>query len=145
MAFNNPVIADFKAQFTRDFPYSTDPALGVMDADIGAAFNLVNININQNLYPNQQAYTVAYNYLAAHYLVLNLRASSQGINGQYNWIQNTKAVQGVSEGFSIPQRILDNPELSQFAKTNYGSMWLNLVLPQLSGQMWTAFTPARAL
>ena len=149
MSFINPTVANFKTQFTRDFPYSTDFNLGVTDDDIGNAFNmLTNIGIgisNQDLYPSQSAYNTAFLFLAAHYLVLNLRNASQGINGQYNWIQNSKAVQGVSESFTVPEKFTQNALLAQFVKTNYGSMWLNFVEPYLVGFMFTGFAPARAL
>jgi hypothetical protein len=69
-------------------------------------------------------------------LVLNIRSSSQGINGQFNFLQQTKSVGAVSEGFAIPQRILDNPYFSMLTKTNYGAEYLQLLLPQLAGQMF---------
>lgn len=143
MAFNNPSIVDFKNQFVRDFPYGTDPNTSVLDADIGNAFIFTNVNINQGNWSDQGSYSLGYNLLAAHYLVLNLRASSQGINGQYNWIQNSKSVQGVSEAFSIPDRILANPLFAMLAKTNYGAQYLQLLLPQLVGQSFVAFGRTR--
>jgi hypothetical protein len=136
MSFTNPSTSDFKAQFARDFPYSTDPNLGVLDSDISNAFVFVNINMNQALWPDQASYNLGYLLLTAHYLVLNLRASSQGLNGQFNWAQNSKAVGSVSEGFQIPERIQNNPELMMLTKTNYGAQFLQLVLPQLAGQIF---------
>jgi hypothetical protein len=137
MSYTNPSTSDFKAQFTRDFPYSTDPNLGVMDSDISNAFTFVNMNMNQDLWPDQPSYNLGYLLLTAHYLVLNLRASSQGLNGQFNWAQNNTAVGSVSEGFQIPERIQNNPELMMLTKTNYGAQFLQLVLPQLGGQMFS--------
>ena len=135
--FTAPTIANFQAQFIRDFPYGTDPSVSVIEQDIFNAFNLTDIAINPALWGNQTAYQIAYCYLAAHFLVLNLRASSQGLNGQYNFLQNTKAVGAVSEGFQIPQRIIDNPELMMLTKTQYGARYLELVLPQLCGQVFS--------
>ncbi len=135
--FTAPTIANFIAQFFRDFPFGTDPATCVLDLDILNAFNLTDMAINPGLWPNQTGYQIAYGYLAAHFLVLNLRASSQGLNGQYNFAQNTKAVGAVSEGFQIPQRIIDNPELMMLTKTQYGARYLELVLPQLCGQVFS--------
>lgn len=127
-------VAQFQAQFFRDFPYGTDPNVSVLDQDITLAFANVDITINQDLWPTQSAYTIGYNLLAAHFMVLNLRASSQGLNGQYNWAQNSKSVAGVSEGFTIPQRIIDNPDFMAYTKTNYGAAYLNLLWPLLTGQ-----------
>jgi hypothetical protein len=137
MSFTNPSTSDFKVQFTRDFPYGTDPNTTVLDSDISNAFTFVNMNMNQDFWHDQASYNLGYLLLTAHYLVLNLRASSQGLNGQFNWAQNNKAVGSVSEGFQIPQRIQDNPELMMLTKTNYGAQFLQLILPQLSGQMFT--------
>lgn len=127
-------VAQFQSQFIRDFPYGTDPNVSVLDGDITNAFNMVDITINQALWADQTSYTIGYNLLAAHFLVLNLRASSQGLNGQYNWTQNSKSVAGVSESFTIPQRIIDNPDFMAYTKTNYGAAYLNLLWPLLTGQ-----------
>lgn len=145
MAYNNPSVADFKNQFVRDFPYGTDKDKNVLDSDIATAFQSTNFNINQALFTDQGSYTYAYLLLAAHNMVLNLRASSQGINGQYNWLQSSKGVGSVSESFSIPDRILANPYLASLTKTNYGAQYLSLVLPLLAGQMFGAYMPAHAL
>ena len=77
--------------------------------------------------------------MAAHYLVTNLRASSQGINGQYAWLEQSKGAGAVNQSFAIPQRILDNPLFAMLTKTNYGASFLQLVLPQLTGQMFNAY------
>lgn len=137
MAYTTPTVANFKAQFIRDFPYGIDPNVAVLDGDITNAFNLVDISINPGLWDSQGAYSIGYLLLAAHYLVLSLRASSQGLNGQYNWAQNSKSVGPVSESFTIPQRMVDNPELMALAKTNYGAQYLVLLLPLLCGQAFT--------
>lgn len=141
--FTAPTIANFKTQFVRDFPYGTDPNTSVLDADIANAFNLVDMQINQALWATQSQYQIAYGYLAAHYMVLNLRASSQGLNGQYNWAQNSKSVGGVSESFTIPERIVNNPDFMAFTKTNYGAMYLNLLWPQLAGQIYSVHGTTR--
>jgi hypothetical protein len=137
--YTAPTIAQFKQQFIRDFPYGTDPNVSVLDGDIINAFNLVDITINQAMWDNQTSYQIAYGYLGAHFLVLNLRASSQGLNGQWNFAQNSKSVGSVSESFTIPQRVIDNPDFMAYMKTNYGAQYLNLVWPQLCGQMFSVY------
>lgn len=137
MAFTNPTVADFKAFFVRDFPYGTDPNTSILDADIAKAFTFTNVNFNPCLFGDQGSYNVGYLLLSAHYLVMNIRASSQGINGQFNFLQNSKSVGNVSESFAIPQRVLDNPDWAVLMKTNYGAQFLQLVLPQLAGQVYT--------
>lgn len=138
MSYENPSVADFKEFFSRDFPYGSDPDTSVLDSDITKAFTMTNVNLNQDLFGDQGTYNIAYYLLSAHYLVTNLQASSQGINGQFNFSEAGKSVGNVSQQFSIPQRLLDNPYFSFLMKTNYGAQYLQLVLPQLSGQMFIA-------
>lgn len=137
MAYTTPTVANFKARFIRDFPYGTDMNTSILDGDITNAFNVVDISINPALWGSQAEYTNAYLLLAAHNLVLNIRSSSQGLNGQFNWAQNSKAVGSVNESFTIPQRLIDNPELMALSKTNYGAQYLTLVLPLLCGPAFT--------
>lgn len=145
MAYVNPQVPDFKNQFVRDFPYGTDIETQVLDVDITSALQATNFNINQCLFADQGTYTYGYLLLAAHYLVVNLRNSSQGINGQFNFLQAGKSVGSVSESFSIPERILANPYWAMLTKTNYGAEYLQLLLPQLTGQMFTSFGQPRPL
>lgn len=134
--FTAPTIAEFKAQFFRDFPYGTTTSQ-VMDQDITNAINTAGLNINPCLFGTQANYVLAYCLLAAHYLVLSLRASSQGIAGQYSWLQASKGVGGVNEAFTIPQRILDNPYWAALSKTTYGAQYLELVIPLTVAPMFT--------
>lgn len=143
MAFSNPSVADFKSFFTRDFPYGSDPTTSILDSDITKAFTFTNVNMNQTLFADQGSYAIGYNLLSAHYLVTNLRASSQGINGQFNFLQVSKNVGAVAEAFGIPQRILDNPDWAMLCKTNYGAQFLQLILPQMAGQIFNAYGSTR--
>lgn len=145
MAYINPDYNSFSSQFARDFPFGTDVNNNVTQGDVEYAFQFTNISINQGFFTDQGSYTLGYNLLAAHYLVTNLRASSQGINGQYNWLQVSKAVGQVNEAFAIPQYILNNPLLSSFSKTNYGQAYLAMILPNLVGFMYGVCGPAHAL
>ena len=136
MAFQNASVSDFKSQFFRDFPYGSDPNVAVLDQDIAQAFVQTNVTINQALFGDQATYTFYYCMLSAHFLVLNLRASSQGLNGQWNWAQNSKAAGAVNEGFEIPERIKNNPDFMAYYKTNYGAQYMNYCWPQLCGQIF---------
>lgn len=135
----NPSVQQFKDFFFRDFPYGTDLNVNVLDEDITKAFTLTNVNMNQGLFADQGSYNVGYFYLSAHYLVMNLRASSQGINGQFNFPEASKSVGSISQSFSIPQRVLDNPDWAVLMMTNYGAQFMQLILPQLAGQMYAVF------
>lgn len=137
MAFANPSVQDFKDFFVRDFPYGTDTNTSVLDSDIAKSFTFSNVNFSQSLWADQGSYNVGYFLLSAHYLVMNLRASSQGINGQFAFLEQSKSVGSVSQGFAIPQRVLDNPDWAVLMKTNYGAQYLQLILPQLAGQVYS--------
>lgn len=143
MSYTPPTIADFKAQFVRDFPYGVNPQTSILDQDIFNAFTYVNVNFNAGLFQDQASYALGYNLLAAHYLVLNIRQSSQGLSGQFNFTQVSKGAGSVNEAFSIPQRILDNPEFAMLAKTNYGAQFLMLILPQITGQIFNVLGSTR--
>ncbi len=143
MAFNYPTVADFKAYFVRDFPYGTDPNTSVLDSDIAKAYGQTNFNFNEGLWPDQESFTMGYLWLAAHYLVVDMRASSQGINGQFSFLEASKSVGNVSQSFGLPERMLTNPAFAMLAKTNYGAKYLQLIYPQLAGQMFIAYGSTR--
>lgn len=143
MPYSNPSTADFKAYFSRDFPYGTDPNVAVTDTDIAKTYQLTNVNINPALFSDQSSYTIGYLLMSAHYLVTNLRASSQGLSGQFNFLEQSKGVGSVNQAFAIPQRILDNPYWSMLTKTNYGASFLQLIIPQMAGQMWISYGSTR--
>lgn len=132
--FVNPSIQNFKDYFFRDFPYGATLDV-VTDMDITNAMQDAGVNFNPGLWADQQTYNVAYLLLSAHYLVTNLRASSQGISGVYEWMQTGKGVGSVNESLQIPDRIMANPELAMLSKTNYGAKYLLFIIPQLSGQV----------
>lgn len=136
MAYTNPSIDDFKALFDRDFPYGEDINEDVRDADIQRAFDDVDLNLPVALFGSQASYTRGYLLLAAFFLVTNLQTSSQGIDGSYSWLEQSKSAGSVAASYAIPQRILDNPVLSMYAKNSYGAKYLLYILPKLTGQIF---------
>lgn len=107
----------------------------ILDADITKAFTEAQANFNQGLFGDDTQITLAYLYLTAHYLVFDLQTSAAGINstGQFN--VSARSVGSVSESYSIPKIYEDNPTLSFYAKTGYGSKYISLLLPNLIGNM----------
>lgn len=144
MAFTYPQISDFKARFNRDFPYGTDPNNAVLDIDISNSFLDAETMFNPAIWTSQSAFTIAFLLLAAHNLVINIRNSSQGLNGQYSWAQNSKAVGPVNEGIEIPQRLKDNPDFMAYSKTNYGAKYLNMMWPYLCAPTFSVFHKTRS-
>lgn len=139
MAYVNPTVQDFQNYFVRDFPFGIDPNTCILDSDITKAFGQTEFNINPSLFSTQTNYTTAYLFLAAHYLVVDIRMSSQGISGQYSFLEQSKSVGSVSQSSAIPQRILDNPYIAMLMKTNYGAKYIELILPQLCGQIFNSY------
>lgn len=133
---NKPTIEEFKDQFVRDFPYGTTSDK-VMDSDIATAIVQSAFTANENLFEDEASYKFAFNYLAAHNLVMNLRGSSQGLGGSYSWLESSKSVGSVSQGFQIPEQIMKNPVFAVLSKTTYGAYYLSLILPLASGQIGT--------
>lgn len=135
MPFDLPVVADFKDAFDRDFPFDADMNLGVRDKDITTAISDASYACNQDLFPDQTTFTRAFLLLTAHSLVVNLRNSSQGLSGGFSWLTGSKGVGSVSESYSIPDQILQNPYLGLLAKTSYGARYLEMIVPFLSGNI----------
>lgn len=137
MAFTIPTVADFKAQFVRDFPYAqTGDAANadyVMDADIALAITQANLSFNDCLFGD--AAKVVFLYLAAFFLVENLKTAAKGIAAQASFILNSNSVGSVSQSFSIPDRFTSDAILSQFTRNAYGMQYLTLALPYLVGNV----------
>lgn len=148
MPFTLPTIQEFKDYYFRDFPFQPtpdpipDPPIVididsyVQDMDIQKAFDKADNWNNDCFFSTQKSFTIGFMLISAHYLAMGLRASSQGISGQFDWGASSKSVGSVSISTSIPQRILDNPEFAYLAKTNYGAEYLMMILPQLSGVIY---------
>lgn len=132
MAYTKPDATAFKAYFDRDFPFGSTIET-VRDADIDKAIGEASVAYNEALFSSQANFTIGFMYLIAHYLVMDLRASSQGIAGEYSWLRTSKAAGSVSEGITVPQYILDHPVLSMLSKTNYGAKYLALILGSAVG------------
>jgi hypothetical protein len=144
--YTYPQVDDFKAQFVSDFPYQANfpllpPAETVQDYQIAAALVEEQTYISQAFFKSQANFTLGACRLAAHFMVLSLRAQSQGIWGTQTSMQVNKEVGGVSQGFEIPERIRNNPNLSKYLQTLYGWQYLTMILPQLNGVCFPAFNP----
>lgn len=137
--FTNPTVDDFKSYFVRDFPYGIDPDNNVLDADISRALTEVECSINQDLFCSQEEYTVGYLNLAAHMLVMNIQASSQGLNSQFEFLITSKSVGSISLSQQLPQAIIDNPVFAWYFKTHYGAKYVMMIYPRLAGNMFISY------
>lgn len=128
-------VAGFKTYFFRDFPYG-NTTMTVMDVDIRNALIQATCFLNKSLFCSTGTYNLNILLLAAHFLVMSLRASAQGISGTFAWMTTSKSVGSVSESYQIPDRIMENPEFAMLTKTTYGAQFLFNILPELTGQIF---------
>jgi len=132
-----PTITDFKNYFVRDFPFGTDITANVLDADIARAISETELTINEDLFVSQNDFNTGFLLLTAHNLVMNIRASSQGLSGNAEWLTTSRSVGSVSVSEQVPSTILENPVFAMLAKTNYGAKYLMIVYPRLLGAMYS--------
>jgi hypothetical protein len=107
----------------------------VQDSDIERAFLETQLNFNQALFGTDAQITLVYLYVAAHYLVQDLRTALAGVESRGDYLVNSRSVGNVSEGLAVPQRFVDDPILSYFATTGYGRKYLSLLLPRIVGNV----------
>lgn len=148
MDLSTITVVDFKARFYRDFYFANqnpDQARPVppnvdlvQDLDIQNAFNDAETMLNQGILSGQNnAITIAYLYLTAHCLSLNIKAADGGVNstGTGGFPVTARSVGSVSESYQVPDAYKDDPILAQYAQTAYGQKYLAMVLPFLRGNM----------
>lgn len=129
-------VNDFRGWFSRDFPYSKDGDLtGVTTQDILKAFAEAWMNFNSSFFDTEDNKKLGFLYLSAHYLVIDLQNSSQGINGKYEGLMTNKSVGSVSVGYTIPNWVTDHPIYSLLSQTKYGLKYLSLIIPMLVGNV----------
>jgi len=139
------VVDDFKDLFVRDFQYAIQSGATtsiyscqkdyVMDADITRAFAEADVNFNESLFSTDASLKMTFLYLAAHYLVGDLKAAEQGSNSAGEFAVSSRSIGGVSESYAIPNWMLNDPVLGQFATTKYGQKYIALIKPLLIGNV----------
>ncbi len=134
-----PTVAEFKAQFVRDFPYAPTSAPNdinyILDSDIQSAINEAQVNFNIYLFGANT--TIIFMYLAAHTMVMNIRNSSMGLNSQAKFPLESSSVGSVSITNNINDQFASDPSFSGFLKTGYGQKYLDMVYPYTIGNVQT--------
>lgn len=116
----------------------------VQPQDITNAFAEAQVVFNQALWgdcgPNPNATLIlAYLYCTAHYLVIDLRNASQGINSSGGFPVASKSVGSMSESYQIPDMYKDAPQLAFFTTSGYGQKYLSMLLPNLVGNIGSVY------
>ena len=102
------------------------------DSDILNAYNEAKVNFNESLFRDEQTALMVFLYLAAHYLTIDF---NNAIGANAIGIPTSKSVGSVSEGFTIPPYITNNPALSAYANTGFGIKYGTLIYPYLIGNV----------
>lgn len=113
----------------------------IQDSDIIRAFKEANINFNAGLFGDDDTTKMVFLYLAAHYLVIDLNNAQNPLGMGFMGFTQSKSVGSVSESYAVPQWMLNNAILSQYATTGYGRKYLSLIQPYLVGNI--IFCPGR--
>lgn len=102
------------------------------DQDILNAYNEAKVNFNEGLFADEQTALMIFLYLTAYYLTVDFN-NALGINNL--GIATSRSVGSVSEGYTIPQWINDNPTLAMYATNGYGIKYCTLIKPYLVGNI----------
>lgn len=118
---------------TTDWTLFDDSVLNyTQDSDILEAYEEAKVNFNEDLFENEATALKVFLFLAAHYLLVDfMNAMGMSSIG----IPTSRSVGSVSEGYSIPPWIQDNPGLSAYATTGYGLKYCSLIRPYLVGNV----------
>jgi hypothetical protein len=137
-------IESFKAYFDRDFEYGTDKK-DVRDKDISKAIDQANLVFNAALWADSASAAIAFKFLTAHYLVKDIQmagglnaAAGQGINSTPSFPINSKSAGQLSVSYTLPAEMADSAVLSQYLTTGYGMKYLQLLMPNLIGNVANA-------
>lgn len=128
----------FKEYFYRDFPFSVNQTdlTGIVDKDIEKALKEAALNFNPKFFDNNsEEEKIAFAYLTAHYLVIDIANSTSGLASKFQGFMTSKSVGSVSVGYSLPSWITDNPMLSMLSQTGYGAKYLALIMSYTVGNI----------
>lgn len=109
-------IPGFKAQFARDFVFSTGQDWP-NDTDISRAFSMADL-----VYSAGGA--LPFYYLAAHFLVTAHNGQGGTAAGG---VTSSVSADGLSESYAVSTAFQADRNVSLFAQTSYGQMYLQLV------------------
>lgn len=145
-----PTVADYKGQFSREFTYGTglDSAT---DNDIQRGLNEAGIMFNAGLWDCTTAIGtsseggIAYLYLAAHLMVLNIQQMAGGLSA----VPRGKGVRNSAEGIVVsagvgaasvsyqvpPERVAQNSVLLDLFRTTFGQRYMAMLEPRLIGNV----------
>lgn len=106
----------------------------VLDTDISNAIGEASMNFNEGLWGSDEEKKLAFGYLVAHYLCLDVQTALQGLASNGNYPIQSKSVGSISVGFAIPAMYLQDPFVAYLNKTGFGQKYFSLLIPRLRGR-----------
>ena len=142
-----PSVQNFKDQFTREFVYG--PSLAqVQDNDIQRAINETSVSFNPGLWDSSPLgstteQNIAYLYLSAHYLVLNVQGAGglsavnrgRGVKSSGGGTIQNKSIGSIAIAYAIPEYVQNSAILGQYMRTDFGQKYLALLAPRIVGNV----------
>lgn len=136
---NDVTVDDFKAYFDRAFPFAPeddpDNKEYIRDTDIEIAFQQAKVNFNSSIWSDYDSAKIAYLFLTAHYLCMDMRMAQSGLASSGAFTMSSKSVGDVSASYAIPQAYLDSPALNYLTSTEFGLKYLSLLYPRTIGSV----------
>lgn len=130
---------DFKNYFDKAFEYApkTDPDNSnyIRDKDILNAYAQADLNFNEALFDDNDQKKLAFLFLTAHYLCMDMQMFNAGINSTGQFMMNSKSVGNVSASYTIPEVYQNDPLLNYFSQTQFGCKYLSLIIPRAIGRI----------
>jgi hypothetical protein len=131
--YQYPGPEEFKAYFDRNqFAYG-DEYPAVRDKDISAAMGEARAMFNPDLYPDQETFSLAFLYLAAHFLACDIDAAESGGLGGAGFAQTSRSADGISESIAVPDWVTQDPGLSLLIGTYFGRKYITIALRYSDG------------
>lgn len=135
--FNSVSVDDFKEYFDRHFPFAPDKDpdnLGyIRDKDIEIAFQQAQVNFNSGIWDDNDSAKIAYLFLTAHYLCMDMRMAQSGLASSGAFTMSSKSVGDVSASYAIPEAFMNSPILNYLTSTEFGLKYLSLLYPRTIG------------
>ncbi len=141
-----PQVADFKAQFVREFVYESGLD-SVTDPDIQRALNEAGIMFNPGLWDSTTLVGtsseggIAYLYLAAHLMVVNIQDMAGGLSARARGRGTRNSPTGVAVASGVgpanvtyqapPPRVAENAVLLDLFRTTFGQRYMAMMEPRL--------------
>ena len=118
---------------TTDWELYNDSVLNyTQDSDILEAYAEAKVNFNEGLFPDEETALKVFLFLAAHYLTIDF---NNALGTNQVGIPTSRSVGSVSESYTIPPYLQNNPALSMYCTTGYGTKYATLIYPYMIGNI----------